>query len=560
MKKTLILLFLLPLCLYSASNTGSSAGSFLKINVGTRSSAMGGAYAGLADDNEALLFNPAGIALVTVPELSGGHIIWFSDISLEHAQFVLPLDKTFTLGFSGIYMNNGTFDAYTSAAVSAGSFTAYDLSAGVSLGARVSDSLIAGLTVKYIEDKIENASSTSFAADLGVIFPKFAPGVSLGVALQNIGTPVKLGSMEEQLPVSFRAGFAVAASPDNVITFDGYTHPGEGDINISAGTEFYLQDRVFCLRAGFIFPLNTKTSDFISGLSAGVGINLDSLSFNYTLVPNSELGYLHRVGIGFAFGSKEKKQKSKVVQEKPKRLDSASPETVSPVVVRQGAVPKAPEKSIPVIVPSSTPGIEDINESGLSKKSETKFSGAVSTPGLNLPAITVPAIIAPAKPEKTEVIPVTSKSYESKTTKEFPHLASGKMRIAVMEFKEKNISKEKAETVCDFIRTELSNNSGLIIVERNNMENILKEQMFQKSGCTDADCAVELGKILNVEKIIVGSVSILDQKIYVNIRLVDIETAQAIFGETKEIASESALYSSCRDLARSINEKITSAK
>ncbi|OGF51001.1 MAG: hypothetical protein A2044_04750 [Candidatus Firestonebacteria bacterium GWA2_43_8] len=153
-----------------------------------------------------------------------------------------------------------------------------------------------------------------------------------------------------------------------------------------------------------------------------------------------------------------------------------------------------------------------------------------------------------------------AKKIEQYLAMRIKELDAGRLRIAVMEFKEKNISKEKADTVADFIRTQLSNNSNLIIVERNNMDSILKEQMFQKTGCTEADCAVELGKILNVEKIIVGSVSMLDKKIYINIRLVDIETAQAIFGETKEIESESELFSSCKELVKALNAKLNLVK
>ncbi|MFH1074423.1 MAG: CsgG/HfaB family protein, partial [Candidatus Firestonebacteria bacterium] len=153
-----------------------------------------------------------------------------------------------------------------------------------------------------------------------------------------------------------------------------------------------------------------------------------------------------------------------------------------------------------------------------------------------------------------------SKKIEQYLAIRIKELDAGRLRIAVMEFKEKNISKEKADTVADFIRTQLSNNSNLIIVERNNMDSILKEQAFQKTGCTEADCAVELGKILNVEKIIVGSVSTLDKKIYINVRLVDIETAQAIFGETKEIASESELFSSCKELVKALNAKLNLVK
>lgn len=305
MKKALLILFLLPVLLHSASNTGSSASAFLKINVGARSSAMGGAFAGLADDNEAVLLNPAGLAFLNVSELSGGHIIWFLDMAIEHVQFTLPLSSGLTLGLGGIYMNNGVFDAYTSGAAAAGTFTAYDASAGISLGIKIADYISAGITVKYITNYIENYFSVSYAADAGFIFRELLPGVSFGAALLNFGTPVKLGSLEEPLPLSCRAGFAFSLSPETVITADGFTHPREGDYNISLGVEHYLQEKIVCVRAGYLIPFNTKTADFTAGLSAGVGLRITPLSLDYALVPNSDLGYLHRVSLAYAFGSKE---------------------------------------------------------------------------------------------------------------------------------------------------------------------------------------------------------------------------------------------------------------
>ena len=114
MLKKLIITAFLPVLIFAASNSGTTAGAFLKINTGSRSAAMGGAVCGLSDDNEALNINPAGIAQLTVSQFSGGHIIWFSDISIEHIQSTVPLSSSLVLGLSGLYVNNGIFEAYTS--------------------------------------------------------------------------------------------------------------------------------------------------------------------------------------------------------------------------------------------------------------------------------------------------------------------------------------------------------------------------------------------------------------------------------------------------------------
>jgi hypothetical protein len=58
------------------------------------------------------------------------------------------------------------------------------------------------------------------------------------------------------------------------------------------------------------------------------------------------------------------------------------------------------------------------------------------------------------------------------------------------------------------------------------MESILTEQGFQLSGCTSAECAVEAGKLLGVNKMVTGSVGKLGELYNINIRLFDVGTGR----------------------------------
>jgi hypothetical protein len=64
-------------------------------------------------------------------------------------------------------------------------------------------------------------------------------------------------------------------------------------------------------------------------------------------------------------------------------------------------------------------------------------------------------------------------------------------------------------------------------MERNQMQEILKEQGFQQSGaCTDEACLVEMGQMLGVKVLVVGSLGKLGSMFMVNIRSIDVQTAQ----------------------------------
>ena len=79
--------------------------------------------------------------------------------------------------------------------------------------------------------------------------------------------------------------------------------------------------------------------------------------------------------------------------------------------------------------------------------------------------------------------------------------------IAVLEFEGKGVSQSETSTLTDRLRDEMFNTGIYVVLERGKMDEVLKEQAFQQSGCVSSECAVEVGKLLGVENIITGSIS-----------------------------------------------------
>ena len=82
-----------------------------------------------------------------------------------------------------------------------------------------------------------------------------------------------------------------------------------------------------------------------------------------------------------------------------------------------------------------------------------------------------------------------------------------KMRIAILDLQAQGVSDITAKTVSDLLRTELFNTKLFIVVERQQMDSVLKEQGFQQSGCTETECAIQVGKLLSARKMLIGSVN-----------------------------------------------------
>lgn len=102
--------------------------------------------------------------------------------------------------------------------------------------------------------------------------------------------------------------------------------------------------------------------------------------------------------------------------------------------------------------------------------------------------------------------------------------SQSKTNIAVIELEGNGISEEEVTGLTNRLRTELFNTNKFTILERSKMDEILKEQGFQILGCTNTECAIEIGKIVGVQKVILGSVDKVSDLISVNIRLVNVET------------------------------------
>jgi hypothetical protein len=97
-----------------------------------------------------------------------------------------------------------------------------------------------------------------------------------------------------------------------------------------------------------------------------------------------------------------------------------------------------------------------------------------------------------------------------------------------MSFKgSSGVTQEESDLLTDRLRVELFNTGIVDVMERDQMQAILKEQGFQKSGaCTDEGCMVEMGEILGVQKLITGSIGKIGSMYLLNARIIDIKTAK----------------------------------
>ena len=99
-----------------------------------------------------------------------------------------------------------------------------------------------------------------------------------------------------------------------------------------------------------------------------------------------------------------------------------------------------------------------------------------------------------------------------------------KSNVAILQFEAANISVAEVGILTDRLSTELVNLGSFTVVERSQMEEVLKEQGLQQSGCTTSECAVEVGALLGVDKMITGSIGRIETIYTLSARIIDVET------------------------------------
>jgi TolB-like protein len=100
-------------------------------------------------------------------------------------------------------------------------------------------------------------------------------------------------------------------------------------------------------------------------------------------------------------------------------------------------------------------------------------------------------------------------------------------RIAITEFTYGDEFNDFSRNVQDILYTNLIQR-GMTVVEREKMEQVLNELGKSFSGMIDSSTAAEIGKMLGVEAIVVGTVADMGNSVDLRARLVDVEKGAAI--------------------------------
>ncbi len=135
-------------------------------------------------------------------------------------------------------------------------------------------------------------------------------------------------------------------------------------------------------------------------------------------------------------------------------------------------------------------------------------------------------------------------------------MGSALQRLAVFDLAGEDVDSLEAVAATRFLVTDIVKTGKFIVLDRANIEMILGEQTFQRSGVTSPGDAAQLGKLLNVQKILLGSLLKFGGEYYLDVNVVDVETAAIALAARERCGSMDELPHLTQGIAQQLAEMV----
>jgi formylglycine-generating enzyme required for sulfatase activity len=99
----------------------------------------------------------------------------------------------------------------------------------------------------------------------------------------------------------------------------------------------------------------------------------------------------------------------------------------------------------------------------------------------------------------------------------------------VLDLQGVDARKSELAALSEELRAQLLQSGKFRVADRANIEKALEEQALQQTGCTSQECAVQVGKMLGVRKLVTGRVTKVSDTLWqMAAQLVDVESAETL--------------------------------
>jgi len=285
---------------------GSSGGQFLRIGVGAKASALGESGA-VSSGAQSLFYNPAGLGAVKNTEAAFSQVKWISDMNYSNLAFAKKAGAG-VYGLAVSYLSMPSIQKYNKfGAKLADTYSASDMAVALGYGRNLTARTGLGMNIKYISSKLESETASAAAVDAGIKYEVLPEVLGAGLAVQNLGTPLKYIDKSAPLPLNVKLGaqyvFHIegdSGQRNKITVLSDLNHMRDSGFYGNFGLDLmvsYSEETSFSLRGGY----KTNTSEKGSGFSAGFGLDMKNYAVDYAYSPMGNIGQAHRVTLTLRF-------------------------------------------------------------------------------------------------------------------------------------------------------------------------------------------------------------------------------------------------------------------
>jgi len=283
-----------------------------------RSTGMGESYVSVANEANAVFWNPAGLSNIKSYDFSASYVDYFMDVSHMAIAAAYNYEGIGTFALQAIMTDIGDIsvtrvdqlgrDPITGVynpGLTGETVSPSSQLFGLSFARSVTDKFSFGLSVKYAHEDLVEKQTGSIMFDGGILYDTGYKSLRFGISLRHFGPEIKFIDKSYPLPQTLTLGisgylfapenYLIAGIEDQSLLFSyDLSQPRDYSQQHQVGMEYSFNDMLF-LRGGY--KINYDEED----ISLGAGVAYKNYKIDYSYNNYGEyLGSVHRFTIGFS--------------------------------------------------------------------------------------------------------------------------------------------------------------------------------------------------------------------------------------------------------------------